>query len=418
MFKSMSDTTPKKDRVPGAAVERCKLAAIAVGWDHPAFLVPFGKVEKWEETTEIPTMGISMSGRIRVNPDFVDTFKDMKDPAKPSQMISADQQIAGIVFHELFHPMLGHHERLGSRNLKKWNRAADRSLNQALTDMGVQLPPGALMPGPGQVTMTAEEIYEQEPDQPGDDDEGNQPGPAGAGCGIEDDTQGGSGQSPMTQEQAQRMWSEAATQSQALAGLGDAKVMARLFNAPPARTSISQILKSAAAQAIAAHGRDVQSWGKRSNRCPPGIYLPGWKASKPRMAFVFDTSGSVSDAELETCVGFAVSLARQHQSSGLKIFLALHASNCYYHGWISGNSGAEISGKMTDRGGTDFAHAYQVVGEHAGKIDTMVHLTDGECYGAWPAPPPNARKMIAAILPGRGEGHTPPPGVIVVPAKI
>src|SRR5688572_27598224 len=93
------------------AITRCKNAALALGWTYPFFLVPMGKIEVWEETKDIKTMGVSLSGRIRLNPEYV---------AKLS-----DQELAGVVFHELFHPMLGHHERMGSRSLRRWNRAAD-----------------------------------------------------------------------------------------------------------------------------------------------------------------------------------------------------------------------------------------------------------------------------------------------------
>src|SRR5262245_51579595 len=107
------------------AITRAKNAAIALGWTYPFFLVPMGKVENWVETRDIKTMAVSLSGTIKINPDFVGTL--------------SEHELAGVVFHELFHPMLGHHERMGSRHPRRWNRAADRALNQALREMGIRL---------------------------------------------------------------------------------------------------------------------------------------------------------------------------------------------------------------------------------------------------------------------------------------
>lgn len=379
------------------AIARLKNCLIAMGWSYPFFLVPMGKIESWEETKDIKTMGISLMGKIKVNPDFVATL--------------TDAELAGVGFHELFHMMLDHHGRMGARNPKRWNRAADRALNQALKEMGVTLPKGALFPEPGDERKQAEEIYESEPEQPDDDQGGDQD--AGAGCGVEDDTADGP---PGAADQAQRDWAQAAAQAQALAaGTGCAEVLARIFKTPRPRVKMLQILRSAAAQALAAHGRDDQSWAKRSRRSPAGCYLPGWVANQATLAFVLDTSGSVSDDEVEACVGFSQSLAKQYP--GLKVFLALHTGTCYWHGWIRMEDSQAISGLITDRGGTDFADAYAKVSECGKRVDMMVHGTDGECWGGWPAKPSNVRKMMVALTRG-DECPNAPEGAQIVRAEV
>jgi predicted metal-dependent peptidase len=384
----MSNETP--------TVTRLKNAMIAMGWSYPFFLVPMGKIDRWTESKDATkTMSVSLSGEITVNPDFAAKLPD--------------DELAGVGFHELFHMMLDHLGRAQGRAMRRWNRAADRSLNQALKEMGVKLPKTALYPEPGDEKLTAEEIYDKEPEQPEDEDPGYEPG-AGAGCGPKDDTTGDGSDGGQSTQQAQREWAQAAATAQALAaGTGMAEVMARIFKAPRPRVKVLQVLRSAANQALAAHGRDDQAWSKRSRRSPAGCYLPGWIANQATMAFVMDTSGSVSDEEVEQCVGYAIALAKQH--AGLKVFLALHTSECYWHGWIQAKSGEAISELITDRGGTDFDDAYLKVEECGKKIDMMVHLTDGECYGTWPGKPTNVRKLMVALTrgdeaPGAPEGST------------
>jgi len=395
-----------------ATIDRVKNAALALGWSFPFFLIPLGKVDTWEVTKDIKTMDVTLSPKgtqIRLNADYVASM--------------GDAELAGASFHALFQPMLSHHERCGSRSERKWGRAAARSINQALVEMGVTIPRDFILPERGKEQMTAEELYDVEADDPEDDQGGGdqdlgkggapKQDPDGGGDGGEGDGEGdGQGQS---MEQVQREWDQAAVQATALAaGTGAANVLARLFTPPRPRISYRQILRSAAAQAAAAHGRDDVSWGRKSRRSPQNGYLPGWISTKATIACVIDTSGSVSEAEVEECVGHVLALARE--VPGIKIFLALHASSCYWHGWVNASGSDVIASKITDRGGTDADEAYARVGGCGKRVDVMVHLTDGELFGGWPDKPLNVRRLVVALT--RGDACAAPEGTLVVPAGL
>lgn len=393
--------------------KRLRNAILALGWNYPFFLPALAMADIVEDTT-IKTMTINEAGLMRVNPGFAASL--------------SDKELAAVGVHELGHPMLAHLSRMGSRNLKRWNRAIDRAWNQALREMGIELPAGAIYPERGNVQATAEELYDLERVQPEDDGapgQGKEPAP-GQGCGAEPgqgrqegsegDGEGegqGRGESP-TQSQMERQWAEVANQARALAaGTQHADVMARITNVPRPRVRWENLIKSAASHALAAHGRDDQTWNRRSRRSPADGYLPGWTATRAKIAVAIDSSGSITDEMLAGAIGHAVKLA---QISGLKLFLALHDTDCYWSGWIAAGANPEgLKRHLTGRGGTYFRPTYQTV-EGAGRFDVFVHLTDGYGETPWPGTPRTVRRLIVAQL---GDGKIAPPvGTQIVPTEL
>ena len=373
---------------------RMRNAMLAMGWDYPFFLPVLGYCTI-EESDAVRTAAINVEGRILLNPTFAASLDD--------------RMLGGIGFHELGHVMLSHHTRENGRNRAKYGRACDRAWNQALREMGVQLPPGALYPTQESHKLyTVEQLYDIEGDRPEDNDPSYEPG-AGEGCSPDP----GGVPEGMTAGELERQWAEVAVQSKALAaGTKHADVMARAMNIPRPRVGLEQILRNAASHALSNHGRDDQTWLRRSRRSPPNGFLPGWTATKAVVAIVIDSSGSVDDSDLAVAVSISMRLA---QLSGLRVYLALHDSDCYYSGWVNVRGSESITRKLTGRGGTSFTEAYEAVAG-AGRIDVMVHATDGECYH-WPDKPTNVRKLVVAQL-GSCEHIRPPVGTQVIQAEV
>jgi predicted metal-dependent peptidase len=90
-----------------------------------------------------PTM--STDGfNIFINPAFVDEI--------------TEEEVAGVMAHEVMHCILGHADRMGDRNPRLWNIAIDYATNLILSDAGVVLPKSGLLDWSFK-GMTAEDIY-------------------------------------------------------------------------------------------------------------------------------------------------------------------------------------------------------------------------------------------------------------------
>lgn len=374
----------------GKQAARCRDVGLAIGWLHPFFLIPLSHLKFVEsDKTRSGSMEVSTDGVVTIDPSFTARL--------------SDRQLAGAVCHEIMHLMLMHSARMGSRDPKRWNIATDLAINGALNDMGVELPQGVLMPPRGEV-LTAEEWYTRVQEQ-GEDKQSGADGSVGKGCGPtpgqgksgqgEGEGEGeGSGDSPGSESPD---WEVVAHQAKASArGTESMRALGPLLSPKPAAVAWRTLLRSTFNRVAAQGGRDMQSATRRNRRSPAGVILPGWMSTKPTIAVVIDTSGSMSDEMLQRAVTESIGVG---QAVGARVFLALHDSRCYHAGWIdTKGGGAEKIGRLvTHRGGTDAAPAYERVQKERAKFDVMVHLTDGE-LGQWPALPVNVRRLVAGII--------------------
>lgn len=384
-------------------LQRCYDLALRGAWHHPFFLIPLGHVEWLEGDPEkIQTMQVHS----RITGKGSDAKPEIKLYINPEWTKGIpDDQIFGCLAHEIMHSMMRHHERCMGKDLKTWGEAADMAINSALVQSGIKLPQYALLPPRDHADDAAEELYtllvqEEIPKLESDAGkvgegcmpDGQDPGEGrGDGDGEPGDQDGGS-------QAGDRVWGEMVAQAQQAArGTGSAKALAKIFTAKPPGTKWAQLLRSAANRATARGGRDQQSY-KRINRRSGDIILPGWQSNRPSVAVMIDSSGSVDDDMLASALTAVAECARV---SGVKIFLAVHAYDCYFADWVRPEvTVAQISALCTDRGGTNAEPAFRAVREAKGKFDQCVYLTDGE-IGEYPSKPENAKNMIVGILGNR-----------------
>ena len=93
----------------------------------------------------VPTMATD-GYHIFVNPSFCDEL--------------TEEEIMGVLAHEVMHCLLGHIDRRGNREHDIWNKAIDHATNLFLLQMEFQLPKEGLFDRKF-LGMTAEEIYEE-----------------------------------------------------------------------------------------------------------------------------------------------------------------------------------------------------------------------------------------------------------------
>lgn len=107
-----------------------------------------------------------------------------------------EQELQGVLAHEVMHIYLRHHVRMGDRRHKVWNYATDYQINDILTKSGLTLPKKALL-DPKYNDETAEVTYlrlieENDDKNKGDEKDGGQGQPGGGqpGEGEPGDEQG------------------------------------------------------------------------------------------------------------------------------------------------------------------------------------------------------------------------------------
>lgn len=144
-------------------LERIKKARITIQRSNPffAYLSLYLKLE--EDTTgvldEYAGMGVNAEGRLIYKKEFVDKL--------------TNQELVGVLVHEILHLSMLHLLRLKSREPLLWNLAADVCVNQIVKDNGFLLPSGCIVSNHYQTTTImgieikdcnkkiAEQIYDE-----------------------------------------------------------------------------------------------------------------------------------------------------------------------------------------------------------------------------------------------------------------
>jgi len=145
------------------------------------------------------------------------------------------------------------------------------------------------------------------------------------------------------------------------------------------------------------------SWirpGRRSSAI--GFRLMSRKPSPKGAVVMIDTSGSISDRELNQFVSECMGILKTTNCAWLKIYF--HDVECYHFEEYDKNSIKKI--KVT-RGGTSHIDVFEKVIEHEKDVGLVVAFTDlGTCY-------PNEKppfNVIWAYPEGNGDHSTPPWG--------
>ena len=135
-----------ENSLSGEVKARLTKARIGLALEQPflasaVMRLPFKECEALSWCTTMATDGY----HIFFNPQWVSTLPD--------------QEIEGVIAHEVLHVVFGHSDRLRSRDPEIWNIACDHAINLFLLTQGFSLPKGGAMDR-AYTAMTSEEIYE------------------------------------------------------------------------------------------------------------------------------------------------------------------------------------------------------------------------------------------------------------------
>jgi predicted metal-dependent peptidase len=354
------------------------------------------------ETDAVATF--STDGRsLFFNPQFMDTLDD--------------EQIKTVLAHEVLHCALLHHTRIGQRDLKRFNQAADYAINNFLDNYNQQAvaakrtAPFPIIPGilvdHQYDGLSAEEIYAKltPPPQPpqagqgpatpagggsgGSGSPGGQPQP-GAGNGAGAGTPQSAIRNPQSPapspgeftapasddagtQQAEAEW-KCALQAAALAAKERGTLPAeiarlveeQLHPKVPWREVLRTFLTSVA--------RDDYSWAQPNRRyASAGVILPGLHSPRlGRIVVAVDTSGSIGPREFEEFVGEVRGILFDCRPQAL----VLAQCDSRLHSWEELDPFDDAPVKFRGGGGTDFRPVFDRIAEEPEPPVAVVYLTD------------------------------------------
>lgn len=371
-----------------------------LGFTWPHFLLIHQKIrDLYQEENGgggIGTMGISVTGKIFIDPTFVASLDK--------------EELGGVLAHEMLHLVLSHHGRRGSRDPWTWNVATDMCINKALATDNIRLTKGALYPPADyKGDLYAEALFEwlqanpqHMPNQPAS----GKPAP-GQGCAVLDEP--GEGQSAAEAEGID--WRAVAMEARAIAQAAGRGVSAVAALLAPRQQKINwkKVIRHGFELACAKIGRDWQTFAKRHRRSPvEGPQFPGWLGYDPRIGVIIDVSGSMDREWLSEIVAEIKGLMKSFQ--GVKVYLVTHTSEVVWQGWVDQSTQAKLTEAVSFSGGTDPNPAYEAM-QKAGKFDTIIHFTDCEFGTSWPHVP--AKHLVVGAFV-RHISTKPPDGAHVI----
>jgi len=327
------------------------------------------------ESNEVPTMAVTMSGKLMWNPDFI---------AKLSI-----NETAAVLVHEIWHLLRMHGERAPADENTHgvWNIACDCAINDSLRG----LPQDCVYPSTFRMEdhLTEEEYYEQLLKLPRIEVfiKGVGSGDCGSGARGGDKESG-----PLTKLDKTLIAKYTAEQIKACGNVPyDIERWAESVLNPkiPWDRELRSRFLSSAARAI---GKTDFTYSKGSRRaaCTKAI-LPGMVSYKPKVALIIDTSGSMSEKELSMCLAEVKGLLRALASR-----VTVYVADATVHSKNSVASIGEI--KLMGGGGTDMGFAIREADKD--RPDIIVVLSD--FYTPWGDKP--RAEVIGVCIGGSIEG--------------
>lgn len=338
-------------------------------------------------------------------------------------------EMGALYWHEVMHLVLNHHGRRGDRDPLLWNVAGDIFINdQGRSTLQLKFPAGGCFPekfkdksgAPLKPNLTADEYYslllEAGKDaaqkaldgMQGDGDW--QSGKCGSGAGnAREDEPAGSGKEGARSEsdvQQTRMRVAEAVKAHAQGG-GHGKGRGNMplgldrwadeFTKPP-KVPWQAILARTIRQAVSYRPGAVDYSYSRISRRQGGVgfgvgnpVLPAFVRPVPEVAFVLDTSGSMSQVQLASGIAETLGVLR---SCGSEItFLS-----CDYavHAHATLTQPSQLARLVKGGGGSSFDPAFEHLARMRRRPQVAIFATDGDiCV---PATPPRGMDVIWLLI--------------------
>jgi predicted metal-dependent peptidase len=332
----------------------------------------------WIETTEIATM--ATDGRsVWFN--------------TPWCIEHGVEKTMGVIAHEVLHVVNKHHLRRGDRDPKLWNIAADLLINRLLLDDDYHLPSDGVFDRErrfaGLATETIYERLREAIQEAGGGGHGEEAPPADGSNGHDSEQTAAPAPSwgevrDLTAENGRAL--TAAERRQA-----DHDLDMRLRQAAAAAKRVGKLSQGYREIVEASSDRvdwrdrfrttfdgilrSESSWSRPNRRfIQRGLYLPGWsRAGAGRIAFVLDTSGSISARELAVYTGNVLGLLEE---TGPEVIALIQCdTDVKQVDYIHAGDGFDRI-EVVGRGGTLFQPAFDWIADNAFDPRAIIYATD------------------------------------------
>lgn len=324
-------------------------------------------------------------------------------------------ELVGVLAHEAMHIAYLHGLRLGTRDPRIWNYAADLVINPIVLDAGMALPPGGLFDKKYK-DWTAEAVYADliknatkiNVSFPSNGDGGDGDGdgePMWGGVMQPQQTDGKEGEErpngkPLSGAEMTQIEQEIRVKVQAAANIAKSRgnLPAGLKGLIEAHGKPKINWKEYIQNWVSGHTPDDYTW-QRPNRtilANYGIYMPRMKNNGAGVGVLsIDTSGSVSDGELRDYVREIVGVIEI--CSPEKLYIIQHDAVIQKVDiWEAGMDFSSLAVK--GRGGTFIQPTFKKVSELEEPIDWMICFTDMG-IGDYPKDAPDYPVLWAATGP-------------------
>lgn len=331
---------------------------------------------------------------------------------------------AAVLLHEVGHLLRDHAARAEAlprpRHHLAWNLAGDAEINDDLLAAGVPLPEGVVTPAAlgCEDGDLAEHYYSvlvpptgQTPALPDDGGDGCGSGSGGpavpgelpAGVALAD----GSAEpiSPAEGDFVRRRVARDVEAHEQAKGRGSVPAglsrWAATVLAPPT-VPWDRVLRASVRRAVADRaGRVDYTYSRPSRRPVPGIIKPSMRGPRVVVSLVVDTSGSMSQADLDAAMAEvhgvlrSTGVAREH----------VRLLSCDAAATTAQRVRSAASMRLTGGGGTDMRVGIAAAEQATPAPHVVIVLTDGDT--PWPETPTRAR-LICAVISSRPPVGTPP----------
>jgi len=377
-----------------SADDKLKRARIQIQKKNP-FFAYLSLYLKFREDThgEVPPwagLGVNVEGELCYKKEFVEKL--------------TEEELMGVLIHEILHLSLLHLTRRGTRDSIVWNIAADAAVNSIVKENGYSLPAGGVIPDYnncvevfGKVITeinkkTVEKMYEEleqfvkklqqgngNGSGEGEDEEGNGSGNYGkSGYKPFDHHKESKGATAEDKKQQEEYWKGKANEALVAAKLRGnlPKGMERLVSGlSEAKVNWRDILQRYVQRAIP-YDYTYSNPSKKS--VSSGYYMPNTIKNQVDVCVAIDTSGSIGQDEMKEFISEIVGMAKAFNT---RINMRLLTHDVIVHDDLliaNGNIEKIKQLKLHGGGGTSHKDLFEYIDKNHRNAKLVICFTDGD----------------------------------------